>query len=328
MIIPINNNGKVIYQQSDELITFFKEAVQKPFNDHPRTEQWERLVIEPYKSKNFNQIKAIVAEGTQKGENYFISGQANFDEPYKGLTQDERVLVYCYNNMKQHTVSQLYIFEKHSKVFEPYFFESNKQVLFLDFGCGPLTSGISVARYFSEHSQGKNQKLKFRYIGIDRAESMLRKAKEFSQFPKLFHEESKFWFFQPKPNPVSISFAERPSSYITHFADDTSLVVLNFSYFFASPSLDTTFITDLVDFLKESVFKKFLSSDICLIFQNPQHSGSNTKWHEFCQQVTQFKSIISGPIETNFYYHDILSGVQNRETKLYYDIRFLDMGEN
>jgi len=326
MIIPINDNGKVIYQQSDELITFFKETVQKPFNDHPRTEQWERLVIEPYRSKNFDEIKAIVGEGQQNGKNYVLSGQANFDKPYKGLTQDERVLVYCYNNMKQHTVSQLYIFEKHSEVFEPYFFESNKQVLFLDFGCGPLTSGISVARYFSEHSQGKNQKLKFRYIGIDKAESMLRKAKEFSQFPKLFHEESKFWFYQP--NSVSSSFGERPSSYITNFADDTSLVVLNFSYFFASPSLNKRAITQLVNFLKESVFTKFLFSDICLIFQNPQYSDLNTNWHEFCQQVTELKSAITGPIKTNFYYHDILSGVQNRETKLYYDIRFLDMGEN
>ncbi|AFZ26649.1 hypothetical protein Cylst_4575 [Cylindrospermum stagnale PCC 7417] len=322
----ITNNDKVICQQSDELVTFFQQAVQKPFDDHPRTEAWQKLVVESYANRDFDTIKAIVGKGQQNGKSYVISGQTEFDEPYEGLTPDERVLVYCYNNMKQHTVSQLYIFEKHSEVFEPYFFESSKQVLFMDFGCGPLTSGIAVARYFSEHLQGKNQKLKFRYIGIDKAESMLRKAKDFSQFPEFFHKESEFRFYQPSSE--SISFAEKPSSYITNFVNDTSLVILNFSYFFASPSLDENFIKSLVKFLKESVFIKFNSSAICLIFQNTQGSDFNIYWHEFCKQVSELKSTITGPIETIFYYHDMLSRKKNRPTKLYYDIRFLDLGEN
>lgn len=305
-MIVNSKDGKIQYSPSDDLVQLFEDIVKRPFNEHPITEPWQRLVIDSYTHNNFESIKNIVGRG-----------QANFDETFDGLTPDERVLVYCYDNMQQHVVSQLYIFEKHTDLFDKYLFKVNNKVLFIDFGCGPLSSGIALARYYAESIKSNGQSLKFNYIGIDQAESMLRKAREFSLYPGLFHNESTFNFFNPYAQPPS-PFTKKPSSYLDNCISENILIIFNFSYFFASPTLDEASLKNIINFIKNICNKCDSSQQVYLFFQNPQVYG-NSNWDKFTQECSNFTSAINGSISETFNYFDTLSK-RPRNTKLYYDI--------
>lgn len=313
-----SHNGKIWYKQSDYLVKFFENTVSNSF-DEQNTEFWETLVLKSYQNRNFATIRDIVGRG-----------QANFDEPFNGLTPNERVLVYCYDNMQQHVVSKLYILKKHKNLFNKYLFSLNKNVIFIDFGCGPLSSGIALTRYYSESQESQGESIKFHYIGIDKSEAMLRKAREFSLYPGLFHSSSTFDFFNPR-DPRLQPFYQTLVSCIDKYNYQDNLIILNFSYFFASPSLDAS---KLVNFI-QSLLEKYQSSEVCLMFQNAQGSRFNEKWHLFKNQVTELKTAISGEISEAIYYHESL-GVSpeerltrrfnERATKLYYDIQFRNTG--
>ena len=298
--------GKIQYQQSDYILQLFESMVRKPFDEHYQTEVWQRLVLDSYANKSFASIRDIVGRG-----------QANFDEPFNGLTPDDRVLLYCYDNMQQHVVSKLYILEKHKNIFNKYLFDK-KNIFFIDFGCGPLSSGIAVAMHYSESKLSNSQNLKFNYIGIDKATSMLRKAKNFSSYPGLFHSDSTFDFFNPYENCLHPFYQTLFSCMDSHI-DKLSLIILKFSYFFASPSLN---VSKLTNFIKR-ILEKYQFNQVCLIFQNPQGRSLNEKWNLFKNGVTDFTSVIKGEISDNIYYQDTLGGGNNeRLTKVYYDIQF------
>lgn len=293
-----------IYSQSPELINIFENLVRKPFNEHQRTNSWQREVLDSYTNNRFERIKEIVGRG-----------QANFDEPFNELTPDERVLVYCYDNMQQHVVSKLYILKKHAEIFDKYFFASDSKLIFLDFGCGSLSSGIALARYYTESPISNGQSINFHYIGIDRAESMLRKAREFSLYPGLFHSDSTFNFLNPYANYQN-KFYNTLCYYIDMYTSQNHLIILNFSYFFASPSLVAS---KLINFIQELLLN-YSYSQVCLIFQNPQ-GRFNQKWILFQNGIQDLRSVINGPVEDNFEYYD-LTNQRQRTTQLYYDIRF------
>lgn len=301
----INSQNGIKYEYSNKVLQVFEELFIKPFEQHSITEAWQKEVIESYNLKNFKNIREIVGRG-----------QADFDEALRGLTPEERVLVYCYDgNMQQHTVSQLYIFEKHANIFDQYIFELNKQIMFIDFGCGPLSSGIALALYYAESQKSNDQKLNFNYIGIDRAESMLIKAKNFSKYSQLFHSSATFDFFNnyKYPTDLKYKFYECIDSYV----EQNCLIILNFSYFFASESLN---VEGLILFIRK-ILSTYTSQNICLIFQNPLKAHLNHKWDLFKNGVQDLNTLIDGPLYEEFEFYDLQSKSQ-RPTRLYYDIRF------
>lgn len=307
-MITYSQNGDIDYKLSAPLLNFFEGVVRTPFDQHLRTEAWQREVLDSYDNRYFEPIKSIVGRG-----------QARFDEPFNGLTPDDRVLVYCYDNMQQHVVSQLYIFEKHKSFFNRYLFGSSKKILFVDFGCGPLSSGIALAEHYLESQAYNREKINFNYIGIDQSDSMLMKAERISLESSLFHSGSTFNFFNPYDRNIS-PFNTTLFSCIDSYIDKTALVILNFSYFFASSSLD---VSKLIYFV-QNILDEYQFTQICLIFQNPQAQGGsvNDKWNLFKNGVTEFQSVIEGEISEDIYYQDNLGGSNGRRlTRLHYDIR-------
>ncbi|MBW4570110.1 MAG: class I SAM-dependent methyltransferase [Tolypothrix carrinoi HA7290-LM1] len=298
-------DGKIEYKQSANTERFFAEMVKKPFDEHPQTEAWQKEVLQSYINKDFQKIRAIVG-----------GGQADFDTPFRGLTPKERVLVYCNRNMQQHVVSQKYLFEKHKDIFDKYIFDPNTKLLFIDFGCGPLTSGIALALHYAKSAKNSGEKINFNYIGMDKAKSMLEKASEFSLYSGLFHSNTTFQFFNTYAN-YSPNFIEVLCDYIDNHISDKTLIVLNFSYLFASPSLK---VDRLISFVK-NLLNKYLYKEVCLIFQNPQGINLNKNWHFFQNQVLKLKTKINGARSDTFEYFD-LHNQGLRETKLFYDILF------
>lgn len=298
-------NGKIEYKQSANIESFFAEMVKKPFDEHPQTEAWKKEVLQSYINRDFQKIRDIVG-----------GGQADFDTPFRGLTPKERVLVYCNRNMQQHVVSQKYLFEKHKDIFDKYIFDPNTKLLFIDFGCGPLTSGIALALHYAKSPENYGQKINFNYIGMDKAESMLEKARKFSLDSGLFHSNTTFNFFNTYAN-YSRSFNEVLCECIDNHICDKTLIVLNFSYLFASPSLKVDRLINLV----KNLLNKYLYNEVCLIFQNPQAISLNKKWHLFKNELLELKTKINGTISDTFEYFDIHNeGL--KETKLFYDILF------
>jgi len=105
-------------------------------------------------------------------------------------------------------------------------------------------------------------------IGIDIANSMLKKAEKFSQI-NLFDERSDFRFFN-NWNHISDDLFDSLVSFATP-------LFFNASYLFASESLDED---DLASFIIK-VVKRHKSNKVFFIFQNPDRPDRNIKYNKF-----------------------------------------------
>ena len=232
----------------------------------------DELVTNPFQSQS--KIKSWVQEVLNKGDAYqrkeiLNQGRANFAKPIRGLSPEQTVLLYCRHYLQMHLASSRYVFDICHQLWDenPAFLDDNS--VLIDFGCGPLTSALALAWY---SDQVKKTQLKLNYLGIDRAEAMLEKARQFSRHQALFSRSSNFHF-------------------VTHYTDDSvtryieqctqnyppSWIVLNFSYFFASPWLDAQKFSCFIN----QLLNRFSQYHFCLLFQNPPGELLNQKWIEF-----------------------------------------------
>lgn len=143
------------YTPSESLSELFKELVVKPFEDpDPLTQAW----VDHVRHRDFKYHRETILE----------QGRTNFDESFKGLTSKEKVLIYCLHYMPMHLFSSYHIFTKYLPLV-------NNKVVFVDFGCGPLTSGIAFWATFSGYSD-------ITYFGIDSSDWMRDKAQEINRY--------------------------------------------------------------------------------------------------------------------------------------------------
>ena len=68
------------------------------------------------------------------------------------MPPEDLVLIYCYRYMQMHTVSGFHMFVRNLVDYKS---EILNNLVFVDFGCGPLTCGISLAwyNYLASHNQ-------------------------------------------------------------------------------------------------------------------------------------------------------------------------------
>lgn len=149
------------YGTPDYLNDFLQEVVNNPFDNHIHTEAWEREVL---KQKGYYHTTEIVKQG-----------RADFNTGFKGLTPHDKVIIYCYYYMQMHIVSSFHVFTSSASLLKEYILKPSKNIVFIDFGCGPLTSGVALAWYY--HSLDPKKQHNFHYIGIDNCEAMIRKAR-------------------------------------------------------------------------------------------------------------------------------------------------------
>ncbi|NJI73210.1 AAA family ATPase [Sphingobacterium kitahiroshimense] len=89
-------------------------------------------------------------------------------------TARENVLLYCYWSMRKHFISTESIFLNHKEFFQSKFKNTEERVMFIDFGCGPMTASLAFNNVFKSDSRRK-----VHYLGIDVSKTMLAKAQEF-----------------------------------------------------------------------------------------------------------------------------------------------------
>ena len=248
---------------------FFQKCIVNPFKEHEFSEAWSAEVIKQNWRYHTNMI--------------LDRGRTDFRKGFNGLTKQDKIILYCFYYMQMHVVSGLHTFRMARKDHNLDFFNN---VLFVDFGCGPMTSAVSLAWYKLRVKSKEGDGLRFRYVGVDASKTMLAFAKQISCFGGLFHEKSMFDFLNVSdtPNELPRIIEEHRDA-----CENKELtVVLNCSYFFSSRSLRigglTTFVTKIVS--------DCLPRDkVCMVFQNPDHDGLNENWEQFKKGVRVLKEI-------------------------------------
>lgn len=188
-------------------------------------------------------------------------GQADFDADYDGgnLQAENIVKLYCYFNMRMHFFTSLSIFER-SQIVENYY-NSGGKIKFIDIGCGPATSGLALVEHIYNLTETN---VAFDYYGVDSSLKM-----------------------QERADAIMTNFAFGESNYKEFFQDvsqidkrtlsNSTCIVINACYLFASSTLDLTGLAAFINELREMYpFKpKYI------FFQNPEYDFLNENYFRF-----------------------------------------------
>jgi len=230
-------------------------------------------------------------------------GRANFDEPYADISPDQKVLLYCYFNMKKHFFSSYAVFKKVWYSFHLLLSESTSSLIFIDLGCGPLTSGLALGDLHKNETQ---EPLVIHYIGVDNSRSMIEKAKEFTQC-ELFRSDSTFNFYS--------SFEKVNPSKLREKASPSTPIVVNASYLFANITLEQG--NTLIDLTKQL---SNCFNNVHFIFQNISKASENETWIHFKSHVNH-KLLNSENTEEKFVYQNTRNAKwEPHEEYVYYEV--------
>ena len=264
-------------------------------------------------------------------------GRGDYDSPREGLSCEELVSFYNYYYLGMHYSSSLQIFDE---FYDQLFSRSldEKDLIFIDFGCGTLASSLAFARVCKKHNYSRP----INYLCIDRSLAMLRKAKEISK--TVFEadgdlNDTQLWYcsLQEGERQIEDKFnlildvdsdqkivellkdREEEIIYTNIYksssqsqpglleiieqnigiGDDYS-IIFNFCYLFASESLN---IEKIVELVKE-VLEKHPDIPVYAFFQNPDLKILNIKWEEFKKEIDPLlKSRKSGLKKVQFFEH-------------------------
>ena len=277
---------------------------------------FEELIVKP-----FEHDLPILAEDVRNNRIYYwediarilSQGQSNFDETSYDKPSTEyyfpkdKVAIYCVHHMPRHLFGAYHIF---TNFLTP--ISKENKVVFIDFGCGPLTSGIAFHAFTGQCD--------ITYLGIDSSQTMLDKAAVINNYgPNTYREP----FF----DKIALI---RDSDGLPRLLDgsiengDETQIIFNFCYFFSSPTLD---IDNLSDVLIE-VMKKYNQHKMCLVYQNPDHrslSGARRlklygKWEELKTNLSVLRDQgIQSDVET-FSYRRLINDLPHNNANVYYEI--------
>lgn len=279
------------YTPDDEFKKIYEEIIINPLKNDKRTLSYPDLILGV--SNDF--IRNNVIE----------YGRTNFDSAYQfnlfsqEFSIQDKVNLYCFYNMRKHYFSNYSIYESFSEFFKQEIKQTAGRLMFLDFGCGPMTSGIAFNQLFKSSVEN----FSFKYFGIDISNAMLDKAKVFSE-SSLFSKSSKFEFIN------SIKQINKDS--LEEILRVSNTVILNFSYLFANLTIDQTI--DLANEINNLV-SQFPLSKYIIVYQNPVHRHHN--YSKFKKALKNFDKEIVRKSETVSYKNDTQHWYDKTETFTY-----------
>lgn len=279
--------GDNIFTPDQSFTSTFDNLVIQPIKDNPRT-HYPNLIYGNDHDYNRN--------------NVIEYGRTNFDQGTIEHTPKDKVNLYCYYNMRKHYFSSIAIFKSFDEYLKINFLNCENRITFMDFGCGPLTSGLAFNQHFSMNSD-----FCFNYVGIDISNAMLMKASEFSQ-TRLFNNKTTFKFVNTL-NDIS-------NDYWDSLFTLSSVVILNCSYLFGNLSQDD--VKRLAEIINGLIDRHSLNKYI-LIYQNSSLEKRNRTYNLFKKLVPSLKSINHPKTEIIKYKNDILSNYDKCEN-LYYEL--------
>lgn len=297
----INSTHDNHYSPGESLHRLFENLIVWPFRNHAPSQPWESQVKYPNHGFRYDNEyhREVILE----------QGGTNFDVHFMGLTPEDKVLLYCVYYMPMHLFSSYHIFTNHLTPI------GEKRVVFIDFGCGPLTSGIA--------DWATARQCDITYIGIDNSRAMLNKAREINQDSRIHYA-------------FIIPFYENENLYLIgdhqlrqqllQLLDNIKLgdngqtrLIFNFCYLLADETSKTLDIEYLSDVLIQ-IIKKYWNHKMDIVYQNPAPSKYHRKWEILKYKLSAvFSSQIPPPNITHFSYNRLTNGTRH-PVSVYYDI--------
>ncbi|RKU13562.1 hypothetical protein C6502_04150 [Candidatus Poribacteria bacterium] len=290
--IPYIHHSGNRYRFSESLQGLSEDLVKQPFENHPPTPAWEDQV----RDRDTYYHREIILD----------QGRANFDEPFNGLSPADQVLLYCVYYMPMHLVSSYHI-SVHTRFFKNLVTSVDNKVVFIDFGCGPLTSGIAFWAFTGRRN--------ITYLGIDSSQAMCDKAKEINQYGPKRYRDPFFSRFELMSYYTQLTGSLDNAITVA----DKTLIIFNFCYFLASRTLD---INDLSDIMVQIV-ERYRNHNMCIVYQNPVSSSLSTNWRILKANLSRFRSIITQSNIQQFRYYRLTDGFPH-DVRVYYDILYKD----
>lgn len=281
------------YWYSDSLKKLFEDLVKSPFDNHPQTGAWQDEVQR--RDSDYHRAEIL-------GQ-----GRTNFGVPFNGLSPDDKVLIYCNYYLPMHLISSYHIFRVHSTFFTNLFASVDNNVVFIDFGCGPLTSGIA----FWAFARGS----KIFYLGIDSAQPMREMAERVNQYGPFQYLDPFFRQFE-----LIGSHTKLATFLDDKFArDDKILIIFNFCYFLASRTIDVKNLSDVM----VRIVGERSNQNMCMVYQNPDLPQLHENWDILKTNMPGFKSKITQSNVQQFRYTRLSDGLPH-DVSVYYDILYKD----
>ena len=185
-------------------------------------------------------------------------GQAAFDQPFEGLSPEDRVLLYAYFNQLGHL-------EELTAAFRMLFATKPlEEAIVIDLGCGPFTGGLAFAGALEACAR-------FDYIGMDKSyamrtfgEQLASVAGDFDGAPKI----DRNWV----ADISSVSWVSAPG---------WRPVIVIVSYLLASPSLDAVALIGQL----EELLVKLGRGPVTVLYTNSKYPWANSRFPDFCEAL-------------------------------------------
>ncbi len=277
-------------QLSDALAKQFEEQFLKPANDLFASGQ--------IKNPNAydNDSAEVIAIRSEHRKTVIDFGRSDFKNSVERIKPEALVELYCYYYFQMHFSSSFAFYVSETGLLVS--FIKNRNVSFLDIGCGPFTSGLAFNQWLTRYGNLSNGNID--YFGADTSKPMINKLANVMQnitglnYSSAWASSDKNNLFAPERKPSNDYFKNR-------------VVIINFSYVFGS---DTLTVPDMVDFINKVINlyrtpenKKTFK---CIILQqNPDYESLNKKWYEYKSQLTGFTSAKGYPQLLYFSFDDL-----------------------
>lgn len=240
--------------------------VGQPFHDRANSHRLNHAWVQQVKNQHSSYHRKTLLE----------QGTADFTRTTYGLTPDDKALLYSYYYLQRHLASGIFVLQSWERQMDqslPWF---NRHSAIIDLGCGPMTFGLALRAHQLLKGRGLQG---MQYIGIDRAESMIRKASAIATDLQQCSSAPTFLFGQ---NFQEIHSHLRRLDGVVQ-SRGTGWLVFSSSYLFASPTLDVSSLFEEI----HNVLQRHPDHNWCFIQQNPPVSYLNHKWHQFCNLLDQ-----------------------------------------
>ena len=186
-------------------------------------------------------------------------GQAEFDEPWNGLSAEDRVLLYAYFNQLGHLEELVDAFRMLFPHAPP-----EEAPIVVDLGCGPFTGGLAIAGAF-----GRGYRVD--YIGVDRSHAMREFGERLASAAADFEEAPQ----------IDRHWSEDIPSVRWRPAPNWRRVFVIVSYLLASPTLD---VRELIVEL-EGLLAKLGRGPVTVLYTNSPRPEANRGFPHFRMEL-------------------------------------------
>jgi len=194
-------------------------------------------------------------------------GSVDFDSPtYEGEEPSYKVEAYIHCYMGMHYQANLAVFRKLGRKLGFDNINDSRRILFIDYGCGPMTSGLALLECLGKRCASTE----IAYRGIDISRRMCEKARQINAAYGLFSDAGFFCGIDDAVKDINRTIL-----------DDCTIIV-NFSYVLSKQTFKTskTNLDHLIDTIIDWTNKLSSSGIFYILYMNPEGNFHHDNWNK------------------------------------------------